>query len=213
MTLEELTSRQEKLRLGVMGGTFDPLHNGHLLVAQEAVSQLHLDAVIFVPTGQSYHKKTRVSDASHRFYMTFLATLDNPLFLVSRLEIDRQEPSYTVDTLREMTYWFSASVDFYFITGTDAVLTMQWWDRIDELPRLAHVVAASRPGYELTLEQRAQLPEGLQKVLIPLSIPLTSISSTDLRERVRKGQSIRYLVPQSVEHYVQKMGLYRETKE
>lgn len=213
MTLEELTGVKKTQKIGIMGGTFDPLHNGHLLVAQEATARLALDAVIFVPTGSSYHKKGPVSSAQDRFYMTFLATLSNPKFLVSRLEIDRQEPSYTVDTLREMSYWFAGPVNFYFITGTDAVLTMNDWDRIHELPKLCHVVAASRPGYQLTSEQLQILPHELQQVLIPLNIPLTNISSTELRRRVKNGESIRYLVPELVEQYVEKMGLYRNIKE
>lgn len=213
MTLEELTGNKYPQKVGIMGGTFDPLHNGHLLVAQEATARLNLDAVIFVPTGQSYHKKGPISSAQDRFYMTFLATLSNPRFLVSRLEIDRQEPSYTVDTLREMSYWFAGPTSFYFITGTDAVLTMKEWDRINELPALCRVVAASRPGYRLTAEQLQTLPQKLQKVLIPLEIPLTNISSTELRRRVKNGESIRYLVPEPIEQYVEKAGLYRDTKE
>lgn len=210
MNLDELTQQTDRsARVGIMGGTFDPIHYGHLLVAEEAFQTFQLDVVVFVPTGDSYHKKDRkVASAEHRYLMTLLATNSNPHFVASRMEIDRRSASYTVDTLKEMAFWFVRPAQFFFITGSDAVLTMNSWASVDELPDLCHIVAATRPGFELTEEQLATLPPKLQKSILPLSIPLTSISSTDIRRRIEQRLSIRYLLPLSVESYIRKMKLY-----
>lgn len=200
-------------KVGVMGGTFDPIHNGHLLIAQEAFRALELDGVIFVPTGNSYHKKDhRISSTEDRYMMTFLATLDNSDFSVSRLEIDRGGPSHTAETLREMRHWFDdQKVQFFFITGIDAVMTMDQWAEVEELPKLCKIVAVNRPGYDFEHYNFENLSPAVRAAIIPLEIPLLSISSTDLRRRAHQGQTIRYLVPHAVEQYIDKRGLYRES--
>lgn len=216
MNIEELTKRRgdgRVSRVGVMGGTFDPIHYGHLLIAQEALTSLNLDGVIFVPTGDSYHKRNRrVSAAEDRYMMTFLATLDNPDFVVSRLELDRDEPSHTVDTLREMRYWFEdGRVEFYFITGIDAVMTMDGWAHSEELPELCRIVAVNRPGYDSDDGHFQNLSRRLRESMIRIEIPLMSISSTDIRRRIANQLTVRYLVPRAVEQYIEKRALYRES--
>ncbi len=198
--------RQRKI--GIMGGTFDPIHFGHLVAAEEAYFALGLSEVIFVPTGQPFHKSDRkVSAPEHRYTMTMLATLDNPHFRLSRIEIDRGEQSHTIDTLREMRHWYPPnSVSFYFITGLDAVLDILAWKEPEAIAGSAWVVAVSRPGY--TAGKLGELPTELQKSIIPLEIPLLAISSTEIRRRVSEGKSIRYLVPWPVEHYIYKNGMY-----
>ncbi len=199
------------LRIGIMGGTFDPIHYGHLLAAQEALKALELDEVIFVPTGNSYHKASRrVTPPEDRYMMTFLATLDNPNFSVSRIEIDREEPSYTVDSLREMGFWFAGEdFKFFFITGIDAVMSMNTWAEYEELPKLCTIVAANRSGYDFEHYQFENLPEEMKKAVVRLDIPLLSISSTEIRHRVAMGKNIRYLVPYPVEQYINKRKLYQ----
>ena len=199
-------------RIGIMGGTFDPIHFGHLLAAQEALCKLGLNEVIFVPTGDSYQKSYRsVTPAEERYMMTFLATLDNPRFSVSRLEIDREEPSHTVDTLREMRYWFAGqNVEFYFITGVDALMNMNTWAEYETIPELCTIVAANRPGYDSEHYGLENLSEKVRTKVLRLEIPLLSISSTEIRHRVAAGENLRYLLPHSVEQYIYKRGLYRD---
>ncbi len=202
-------------KIGVMGGTFDPIHHGHLVAAEEALFALGLERVIFIPTGDSFHKtQHRVSSPEDRYMMTSLATLENDNFRVSRIEIDRHEPSYTVDTLREMRHWFPVGeVAFYFITGIDAVSTMMSWHEHDSLPELCSIVAVSRPGYgKEGFEFIRSFPDSFRKAVVPLSIPSLSISSTEIRKRVKEGKNIRYLVPPLVEQYIRKKGLYREAR-
>ena len=200
-------------RVGIMGGTFDPIHFGHLLAAQEALCRLRLDEVIFVPTGNSYQKSYRnVTPAEERYMMTFLATLDNPRFSVSRLEIDREDPSHTVDTLREMRYWYAGQdVDFFFITGIDALMNMNTWAEYETIPELCTIVAANRPGFENERYKLDNLPEKVRSKVLHLEIPLLSISSTEIRQRVAAHENLRYLLPHSVEQYIYKRGLYRDS--
>ncbi|MCF7934826.1 MAG: nicotinate-nucleotide adenylyltransferase [Synergistales bacterium] len=195
-------------RIGIMGGTFDPIHYGHLVVAEEAYFSLRLSEVIFVPTGLPPHKREMdISPAEDRHTMTLLATLDNPHFVLSRVEIDREAASHTVTTLREMRHWFPPdSVTFFFITGMDAVLDIQTWKEPYALTELCTLVAAGRPGYNRA--ELDKLPERIRQSIFPLEIPLLAISSTEIRRRVESGRSIRYLVPWSVEHYIYKKGLY-----
>ncbi|SMG08681.1 nicotinate-nucleotide adenylyltransferase [Dethiosulfovibrio salsuginis] len=198
-----------------MGGTFDPIHHGHLVAAEEALFALGLERVIFIPTGDSFHKaQHKVSSPEDRYMMTSLATLENDRFRVSRIEIDRHEPSYTVDTLREMRHWFpTGEVSFYFITGVDAVSTMMSWHEHDSLPGLCSIVAVTRPGYgKEGFEFLKSFPDSFRKSVVPLTIPSLSISSTEIRKRVKEGKNIRYLVPPLVEQYIRKKGLYREAR-
>jgi nicotinate-nucleotide adenylyltransferase len=197
-----------KRKIGVMGGTFDPIHFGHLIAGEEAYFSLGLTEVVFVPTGDPFHKAGRsISSAEHRYVMTMLATLDNPHFRISRIEIDRDTSSHTVDTLREMRHWYPPrSVEFFFITGLDAVLEITAWKEPLEMPKLCKIVAVSRPGFNPG--GLKNLPEEIRANLIHLEIPLLAISSTEIRRRVSNGQSIRYLAPWLVEQYIYKNNLY-----
>jgi nicotinate-nucleotide adenylyltransferase len=197
-------------RIGIMGGTFDPIHYGHLRAADEAHAAFGLSEVIFVPTGQPPHKTgERVSSADKRFMMTVLATVDCPYFSVSKIEIDKTGKSYTIDTLRQLKSLPEyLDTEFYFITGLDAVLDIVSWKNPEEIMSLCKFVAVSRHGYTHT--RMEELPEDLRSAIIPLEIPLLAISSTGLRERVRKERSIRFLVPPSVEHFIRKYSLYKD---
>ncbi len=192
-------------RLGVMGGTFDPIHYGHLVTAEEALHQFELDEVVFVPTGRPWMKEHEVvSPAEDRYLMTVIATASNPRFSVSRVEVDREGPTYTIDTLR--AFKEDSGGDLFFITGADAVLEIfQWKDR-QTLFEMAHFIAATRPGYDVSeLEEHGATSDSFTV----MSIPALAISSTDIRARVARGRPIRYLVPEGVVSYVGKAGLYR----
>jgi len=195
-------------RLGVMGGTFDPIHNGHLLTAEEAAVQFGLDEVVFVPTGHPWMKEQKeVSAPEHRYLMSVIATASNPRFTVSRIEVDRAGPTYTVDTLRELKGLDGDKVDLFFVTGADAMLEILQWKDPEEILALAHFIAATRPGYDLTRFE-AEAPTRHPNVSV-MNIPALAISSTDIRKRVGEGRPIRYLVPEGVESYIEKAGLYR----
>jgi nicotinate-nucleotide adenylyltransferase len=192
----------ERRRIGVMGGTFDPVHNGHLVAGSEVAHRFALDEVIFVPTGQPYQKETRkVSPAEDRYLMTVIATASNPRFSVSRADIDRPGPTYTIDTLRDL-HKAHPDADLYFITGADALAMLMTWHDVDELFSLAHFVGCTRPGHRLT---GAGLPDG--KVSL-VEIPALAISSTECRGRVAAGEPVWYLVPDGVVQYIAKRGLY-----
>ncbi|WP_298741262.1 nicotinate-nucleotide adenylyltransferase [uncultured Microbacterium sp.] len=188
-------------RIGVMGGTFDPIHHGHLVAASEVAQSFGLDEVIFVPTGLPW-QKDKVTESEHRYLMTVIATASNPRFTVSRVDIDRDGPTYTIDTLRDLK---SARPDaeLFFITGADAIAQIIGWRDHDELWDLAHFVAVSRPGHVLSTEG---LPT---EDVSQLEIPALSISSTDCRARVRRGHPVWYLVPDGVVQYIAKHDLYR----
>jgi nicotinate-nucleotide adenylyltransferase len=191
-------------RLGIMGGTFDPIHHGHLVAASEAADFFGLAEVIFVPTGQPWQKNGReVSAAEDRYLMTVIATASNPRFSVSRVDIDRPGETYTIDTLRDLRAERGPEAEFYFITGADALARMISWRDTDELFALAQFVGCTRPGHRLTL---SDLPADRVSLL---EIPALSISSTECRERVRRGHPIWYLVPDGIVQYISKRGLYR----
>jgi nicotinate-nucleotide adenylyltransferase len=194
-------------RLGVMGGTFDPIHYGHLVTAEEALVQFALDAVVFVPTGQPWMKQGReVSPAEDRYLMTVIATASNPRFRVSRVEIDRDGPTYTVDTLRTLGAG-NPDAELYFITGADAMLEILDWKDPEEVLSIAHFIAASRPGYDLARFEASGAARDASVSM--MSIPALAISSTDVRERIHDGRPIRYLVPEGVKSYIEKAALYR----
>ena len=195
---------QKRSRIGVMGGTFDPIHNGHLVAASEVRQSLQLDEVVFVPTGQPYQKRD-VSQAEHRYLMTVIATASNPDFTVSRVDVDRDGPTYTIDTLRELRL-ARPDADLFFISGADAVAEILDWKDAPELFELAHFVAVSRPGHQLNV---SGLPE--QHVSL-LEVPALAISSTDCRSRVSRGLPVWYLVPDGVVQYISKYHLYRSVK-
>jgi nicotinate-nucleotide adenylyltransferase len=198
-------------KLGIMGGTFDPIHYGHLVTAEGARFTFGLDQVLFMPSGRPPHKKdAQVSDAEHRYMMTVLATLTNPHFEVSRLEIDRPGTSYTIDTLRALQEQYGPGTELYFITGADAIFDIATWKDCDECLALAHFVAATRPGFSLDhlpASTRQWVARHKERFHI-LQVPAMAISSTEIRERVRAGSSIRYLVPEPVEHYIRRQRLY-----
>ena len=196
-------------RLGIMGGTFDPIHYGHLLMAEEARHAFALDEVVFVPNGRPAHKKAYlVSSPEERYAMTLLATGSNPCFSASRIEIERPGPSYTIDTLREFRTLYPELDALYFITGADAVLEILTWHEYDELVRECQFIAVTRPGF--VLERLSEIVDAafLNRVHY-LPIPRLEISSTDIRKRVREGRSIKYLTPEPVEAYIRQQGLYR----
>jgi nicotinate-nucleotide adenylyltransferase len=191
-----------------MGGTFDPIHHGHLMAAEEARWQFDLDEVVFVPTGQPWMKsERRVSPAEDRYLMVVVATSANPRFMVSRLEIERDGPTYTVDTLRAIREE-RGDVELFFITGADAMLEILQWKDPEEALAMAHFIAATRPGYDLSSFERGTPTE--HPTVSVMQIPALAISSTDIRERVAAGRPIRYLVPDGVQTYISKAGLYRE---
>jgi nicotinate-nucleotide adenylyltransferase len=197
----------ERKRLGVMGGTFDPIHHGHLVAASEVQSWFDLAEVVFVPTGQPWQKAEReVSPAEDRYLMTVIATASNPRFHVSRVDIDRQGPTYTLDTLRDLRAERGEDWDLYFITGADALEQILTWRNVDELFDLAHFVGCTRPGHTLSTEG---LPAG--KVSL-VEVPALAISSSECRDRVRQGEPIWYLVPDGIVQYITKRRLYSRSE-
>ncbi|MBC7724446.1 MAG: nicotinate-nucleotide adenylyltransferase [Burkholderiaceae bacterium] len=184
-----------------MGGTFDPIHHGHLVAASEVANQLGLDEVVFVPTGHPYRKQD-VTSSEHRYLMSVIATASNPMFTVSRVDIDRGGPTYTIDTLRDLRRLRPDS-DLYFISGADAVAQIIDWKDSAELFSLAHFVAVTRPGHVLSV---SGLP--VHNVSL-LEVPALAISSTDCRSRVGRGFPVWYLVPDGVVQYISKHHLYR----
>jgi nicotinate-nucleotide adenylyltransferase len=191
------------LRLGVLGGTFDPVHVGHLILAETARDEKSLDRVLFIPAGQPWRKSGRsIAPAEHRLAMLRLAIEGNGSFDVSSVEVDRGGPSYTADTLKELGGLFPGA-DFFFIMGEDALADLPNWRRPERIAELATLLVAGRGGAE------AVTPPGLDARIEWLHMPVVQISATDIRERVRTGRSIRYLVPTMVEAYIQKHGLYR----
>ncbi len=190
-----------------MGGTFDPIHFGHLVTAEEAYWQFNLDEVLFVPTGQPWMKSEgEVSPAESRYLMTVIAVSSNPHFQVSRVEIDRGGPTYTVETLRTLHELHGKDTEFFFITGADAVMEIFSWKDPEEALELAHFIAATRPGFDIARFQ-AETPGRPPDVAV-MTVPALAISSTDIRARVREGRPIRYLVPEGVKTYIEKAELY-----
>jgi nicotinate-nucleotide adenylyltransferase len=185
-----------------MGGTFDPIHLGHLSTAEQARADLDLDEVVFVPAGAPSQKRETTS-AENRYLMTVLATAANPYFSVGRLEIDREGPTYTVETLRAMRGGRPGD-RLFFITGADAILNILTWKDAQECLELAEFVAATRPGYDLT---RLEAQDIRRRVRV-LDVPALAISSSNLRDRFSQGRPVRYLVPREVEEFARKHGLY-----
>jgi nicotinate-nucleotide adenylyltransferase len=190
-----------------MGGTFDPIHHGHLVAAEEARWQFDLDRVVFVPTGQPWQKAVGVSPPEDRYQMAVIATASNPAFTVSRLEIDHKGPTYTVDTLRRLWAQQDENTRLFFITGADAVLQILTWKEPDQVLALAEFIAATRPNYDLD-DLVSQVPGAAGRVH-RMDIPALAISSSDIRARVARGAPIQYLVPDGVARYIQQHGLYR----
>jgi nicotinate-nucleotide adenylyltransferase len=191
-------------RIGIMGGTFDPIHHGHLVAASEVADRFELDEVVFVPTGQPWQKAAEpVSSAEDRYLMTVIATASNPRFQVSRSDIDRGGPTYTVDTLRDLQEEYGPKVQLFFITGADALEKILSWKDLDQMFELAHFVGVTRPGFELT---DAHLPADTVSLV---EVPAMAISSTDCRTRVAAGEPVWYLIPDGVVQYIAKRRLYQ----
>lgn len=190
-----------KRRIGVMGGTFDPIHHGHLVAASEVAAEFNLEEVVFVPTGDPWQKK-QVTESEHRYLMAVVATASNPRFKVSRVDIDRGGPTYTIDTLRDMAELYP-DAELFFITGADAVAQILTWRDVEQIWGLAQFVAVTRPGHKLTL------PDHPAGAIETLEIPALAISSTDIRSRVHEGKPVWYLVPDGVVQHIAKHKLYR----
>jgi nicotinate-nucleotide adenylyltransferase len=186
-----------------MGGTFDPVHHGHLVAASEVQDRFELDQVVFVPSGQPWQKGGAVSPAEDRYLMTVIATASNPRFAVSRVDIDRPGPTYTVDTLQDLRARYGEKAELYFITGADALAKILSWKDAPVLFRLAHFVGVTRPGFQLS---DAHVPADSVTLV---QVPAMAISSSDCRARVSLGKPIWYLVPDGVVQYISKRGLYR----
>jgi len=199
-------------RIGIMGGTFDPVHYGHLVAAEGARCHFNLDKVIFVPAGSPPHKiPKQISGANHRLVMTHLAVSSNPFFTVSAIEIEREGKTYTIDTVREIS-GLCRDADIYFITGADAVLEILSWKNVLELLSMCFIIAATRPGYKL-VSLKEGLPglsdDELKKIII-MEVPALAISSTDIRQRILAGKPIKYLLPENVEKYIKEQSLYKD---
>ncbi|WP_410811398.1 nicotinate-nucleotide adenylyltransferase [Micromonospora sp. 067-2] len=191
-------------RIGIMGGTFDPIHHGHLVAASEVADRFGLDEVVFVPTGQPWQKSDEpVSPAEDRYLMTVIATASNPRFQVSRVDIDRSGPTYTVDTLRDLQSEYGPKVQLFFITGADALQRILSWKDLEEIFELAHFIGVTRPGFALTDKH---LPADTVSLV---QVPAMAISSTDCRDRVGRGEPVWYLVPDGVVQYIAKRRLYQ----
>ena len=191
-----------KLRLGVMGGTFDPIHHGHLVAASEVAAAFKLDEVLFVPTGEPWQKE-QVTPGEHRYLMSVVATASNPRFKVSRVDIDRGGVTYTIDTLNDIQAAYP-DAELFFITGADAIAQILTWRDVDQIWGKAQFVAVSRPGHKLSL------PEHPAGAIETLEIPALAISSTDIRKRAKAGQPVWYLVPDGVVQHIAKHGLYQD---
>ncbi|CAM3102288.1 nicotinate-nucleotide adenylyltransferase [Corynebacterium gottingense] len=199
-------SLDDAARIGIMGGTFDPIHHGHLVAASEVADRFQLDEVVFVPTGNPWQKAGRtITAAEDRYLMTVIATASNPRFSVSRVDIDRGGPTYTMDTLRDLREQFP-SAQLYFITGADALSSIMSWRDWEHMFELAEFVGVTRPGYELSEDM---FPEEIQRRVHLIEIPAMAISSTDCRERSGQGRPVWYLVPDGVVQYIGKNQLYQ----
>ena len=202
---------QGRNKVGIMGGTFDPVHTGHLVLAEDVRDAFGLNEVIFIPSANPPHKGGSASvSAEHRYLMTVLATADNPHFSVSRRELDRQGPSYSLLTVKELQERYGGSTEFFFITGSDAINELDTWYHVDELLARCHFIVSEREGVPLDEARLARRFGRLAAEHIHrLATPELEISSTDIRARLARGASIRYLVPAPVASYIEKEGLYR----
>ncbi len=201
---------KKRYKLAIMGGTFDPVHYGHLVTAETARAEFGFNKVIFVPSGYPPHKVGQeISEAHHRYLMTVLAVTTNPFFEVSRIEVDRQGYSYAIDTVKAIKEKYK-QWDIYFITGADAVLEILTWKSIDELIELCTFVAATRPGFDLELldQKLEKISKDAKDKFLRFEVPALAISSTDIRRRVANGKPIKYLLPEAVEHYIYSHKLY-----
>jgi nicotinate-nucleotide adenylyltransferase len=197
------------MRVGVLGGTFDPIHIGHLVAAEEVRAQLRLDRVIFVPAGLPPHKLSDdISSVDHRLAMVKLAIASNPYFTISRVDIDRFGPCYTVDTLQLLRDELGSDVELYFIMGSDSLADLPTWYQPQRLIRLCRLAVVERPGYQVDMEELERVLPGITSRVHFINSPPLGISSTDIQRRVREGLPIKYQVPEAVEEYIYKHELY-----
>ncbi|MCT4621427.1 MAG: nicotinate-nucleotide adenylyltransferase [Marinisporobacter sp.] len=204
---------KEHTRIGIMGGTFDPIHYGHLVIAEQIRCEYNLEKVIFIPAGTPPHKSNlRVTDSKHRYFMTLLATITNPYFEVSKIELESEEVSYTIHTIEKLKKVYREDTDLYFITGADAICELDTWKKVKELTKLCKFIAATRPGLESSQVDAKinELKEIYGADIGKIDLPALAISSTDIRNRIRDEQSIKYLLPEPVEYYIYKNNLYKE---
>ncbi|NLP46708.1 MAG: nicotinate-nucleotide adenylyltransferase [Epulopiscium sp.] len=200
-------------KLAIMGGTFNPIHYGHLVTAEAVRYQFHINKVLFMPTGHPPHKPFfDISHTEHRYLMTVLATVTNPYFDVSRIEIDREGITYTIDTIRYLKKIYGNDVELFFITGADAIHEILNWKDPEELLRLCTFVGVTRPEYHKKdlLMKIEELRQQYGSKVHFLEVPSLAISSSDIRKRVKENRPIKYLVPESVENYILKFGLYKD---
>lgn len=203
-------------KIAVMGGTFDPIHYGHLIAAETVRIKFGFDSIMFVPSCSPPHKKgINISEEEHRYAMVQMATVTNPYFKVSRIELDRGGSTYTIDTIRQLKSIFSCNTEIYFITGADAILEISTWKDVPELMSICKFIAVTRPGYDKDMlnDKVNELKRIYRGDVIITDIPSYAVSSTDIREKASKGKSIKYLVPESVECYIRKYNLYRKQEQ
>lgn len=199
-------------KIAIMGGTFDPIHFGHLVAAEAVRDELEIEKVIFVPSGRPPHKKnSKVSHNEHRYLMTVLATVSNPYFDVSRIELDRPGTTYTIDTIEEIREYCSKDTEIFFITGADAISEIFTWKNAEALLEMCSFVAVTRPGYKKVKLRKmvSDIKEKLNNRLYFLEVPALAISSSQIRDRVKTDNTIKYLVPEAVEDYIKKFSLYK----
>lgn len=200
------------MKIGIMGGTFDPIHYGHLVTAEAARQELSLDKVVFVPSGSPPHKKNlTITPAEHRCAMVELSIATNPFFSLSRVEIDRQGYSYAADTVDAFIEEHNNKAKIYFITGADAIKAIMSWYKIEDLMKKCKFIAATRPGYDF--DQGYHLPQEYRERIRSLRVPALAISSSEIREMIRNDKSIRYLVPEPVEEYIRAHRLYLQPED
>lgn len=202
-----------KKKIGIMGGTFDPIHFGHLMIANEVLSKYNMDKIIFIPSGNPPHKKRTLASSWDRYLMTNIATLSNDKFVVSDIEIKSSEKSYTINTVKKLLGFYN-DTEFYFITGTDALIDLPNWYQTENLFKLCRFIGVSRPGYSmLEIEKKLnEIKNQYNGQIELLQVPMLQISSTVIRERIKCGRSVKYLLPEMVEQYIIKNSLYAENK-
>ena len=201
----------KKKKYGIMGGTFDPIHLGHLFIAETSQQELGLDKILFIPTGDPPHKKNqKITDSYHRLSMVDIAIDNNNSFFLSDIEINREGYSYTVETIKRLLELYGTTTELYFITGTDAFMEIETWKNYEELFKMARIVVATRLGYnDIMLNKKIQSFEKKYKAkIIKLPTPILEISSSDIRKRIKNEKSIRYLVTEGVQEYIYKNRLY-----
>ncbi|QXM05906.1 nicotinate-nucleotide adenylyltransferase [Crassaminicella indica] len=206
-------SKKDYKRIGIMGGTFDPIHYGHLVIAEQIRCEYKLEKVVFIPAGTPPHKSNLcVTDSKHRYFMTLLATITNPYFELSKIEIENEEISYTIHTIEKLKKIYRKDTEIYFITGADAICELDTWKNVNKLTQLCKFIAATRPGLEASQVDAKirELKEKYDAFIEKIDLPALAISSTDIRNRIREGQSIKYLLPEPVEYYIYKNNLYKE---